>query len=241
MKEALYGILAGVVILGLKYLFTKKDKGVTWEEGGFMDIKYSNEQVPAHIKKGLFLAAPYSIVSNLEMNTLKVNSMNTKEEKESWKSSWNVVDHDSAITNLKWLLLEGHRMDMYEWISIFNSGNKEGLTTEAIATLNLLEKVKKELNINGQLPPFGAWDFARLANNARAFHSLGYISSKEAEHYLAGALRQAQQEYNSWAEYGQGFVLGRVIWSDAINQQFIDVHHKLMQDKNSPYLSNDFK
>ncbi len=241
MKEALIGILVGIVIVGLKFIFRKKDKGVSWSERNFTDLKYSSDPISKDIQKGMFLAAPYSVVSDLELDRLKVSSMNTAEEKANWKSSWSVMDHDSAIKNLKWLQLEGHRMNLYEIISIFNSGKRDGLTDDAIQLISLLSKAKNEIDIKGQLPPIGAWDYARMANNIRAFHSLGYINKEEAEHYLGSALRLAQQEYYSWEQYSQGFVLGRAVWAEKVDPQFVEVHHKLMKDKQSPYLRETFK
>lgn len=190
--------------------------------------------------KPLYLAAHYSIISGLNVDQVQDKEINNASEKEGWKESWNVYNHDTAIESLEWLQKEGHRRSIKKYVNLFNGSNWVNVTKKTKALLPQLKDAKEKLGITGPLPNIGAWDYARIANNARIFHSFGYISAAEANTYLQAAVNLAKSDYPDWKSYSEGFIIGRHIWAEEFSDQFFEIHQLLLSENESPFIKSPF-
>lgn len=241
MKNIIWGVLILVTIYRFYQIFkeSKTQKKQGWEDNNHTKIMYAQPS-ESHIFKPIYLAAHYSIISGLKVDQVLDTEINTPNEKASWKESWDVDDHESAIQSLEWLQNTGHRANLTKYVNLFNGQNWVNVTQKTKMLLPQLKNAKEKLGISGPLPTVGAWDYARLANNARIFHSFGYIAREEADHYLQAAFKLAKIEYPTWQAYSEGFIIGRLIWAEEFSDPFFELHQVLLSEKESPFIKSSF-
>lgn len=241
MKIIIWSTLILVTIYKFYRIYkdSKQPKNPSWQDAHHTTMLYG-QPTESRVFKPIYLAAHYSIISGLKIDQIFAPAINNPDEKAGWKESWDVDDHASAIESLEWLKTQGHRAELTKYVNLFNGSNWVNVTQKTKALLPQLKEAKTKLGILGVLPTIGAWDYARIANNARIFHSFGYISREEADHYLQAAFKLAQIEYPTWKAYSEGFIIGRHIWAEEFSDSFFELHQLLLSEKESPFIQSPF-
>jgi hypothetical protein len=113
---------------------------------------------------------------------------------ESW---WDITDAESALTTLTWLQDVGHRDELDEALLAAPQG-------DADERARFVAKHADALEAHGIL----AWDLCRLVQVARTSAKAGYVSEEQAWTFILSAAQALQQEYSSWMELGEDYLLG---------------------------------
>jgi len=82
-----------------------------------------------------------------------------------------------------------------------------------------------------------AWDLARAAMTARHAYSAECLSESEAWSYLLTIAVKAQENFESWRDFGDRYRRGRIRWSNALHDRFDDILAFLVDDPRSPWRS----
>jgi hypothetical protein len=82
-----------------------------------------------------------------------------------------------------------------------------------------------------------AWDLARAAMTARHAYLAECLSEPEAWGYLLTIAVKAQQNFESWRDFGDRYRRGRIRWSNARRDRFDDILAFLVGDSHSPWRS----
>jgi hypothetical protein len=80
-----------------------------------------------------------------------------------------------------------------------------------------------------------AWDLARAAMTVRHAYSAEYLSESEAWSYLLTIAVKAQENFESWRDFGDRYRRGRIRWSNALHDRFDDILAFLVDDPRSPW------
>jgi hypothetical protein len=82
-----------------------------------------------------------------------------------------------------------------------------------------------------------AWDLARAAMTARHAYLANCLSEPEAWGYLQAIAVKAQENFESWRDFGDRYRRGRIRWSNALHDRFDDILAFLVGDSRSPWRS----
>jgi len=125
----------------------------------------------------------------------------------------------------------GHRQFYPDVLNLVNTASendwkneiysKFGEDEQVLGFVHNLKETKKELEgseaYNSMTAEdfergIDAWDMGRLVYLARMGNQLGFIDAKEAWFYINSAHQRSKEAYNSWKEFGKGYVIGRSMW-----------------------------
>lgn len=125
---------------------------------------------------------------------------------------WNASDKAALLKQLAWLRDGGHRhalaqeiAKVADMLAVAEEGEETGLSPHGQFIADHLPELKRL--------KFIAWDHSRLINLARSGFTAGYLSEKEAWHWMAGAALVIRNELTSWKDVGDDFLLGYQYWS----------------------------
>ncbi|PGV51994.1 peptide chain release factor A [Bacillus cereus] len=110
---------------------------------------------------------------------------------------------------IEWLLEEGTRQEFHtihnQLTPLSEAGQKLSLTSQS--SNEKIYIVNYSLHM---LPDAGiaAFDYAQCIYLSRIGNRLGYLSKKEAEHYMIQAAKLAQKSYSDWKEYFLAYHIG---------------------------------
>jgi hypothetical protein len=82
-----------------------------------------------------------------------------------------------------------------------------------------------------------AWDLARAAMTARHAYLAECLAEPEAWSYLLTIAIKAQENFESWRDFGDRYRRGRIRWSNARHDRFDDILAFLVGDSRSPWQS----
>ncbi len=82
-----------------------------------------------------------------------------------------------------------------------------------------------------------AWDMGRLVLVTRCCFDVGYISEQEAWDYINRAYKVCKENYSSWEQLANGYLIGRAMWSGSniALTGIIAIAKGLLQDEQSPW------
>lgn len=88
-----------------------------------------------------------------------------------------------------------------------------------------------------------AWDLSRVVYVTRSCAECGYITQEEAWSVINAAFKTAQNHYQDWKSYADGYVIGRAMQEgeDSSLQGILDIVSGLLKDEDSPWHISDFK
>jgi hypothetical protein len=143
------------------------------------------------------------------------------------------------------------RCDLPMWRdAIARWGQWRGISPEQArqyhADAGVITRYEARFRADGLLPPGGVvdsvlgYDFGRAVNMARWGFGSTYCDYRTAESIVLLAGKRTQQTYSSWADFGAGYALGRVLRFD--NEEYghmyesvLGPHRMLMFDPASPW------
>jgi hypothetical protein len=131
---------------------------------------------------------------------------------------WGVVDGVTLREAIQQLGTGGHRagfVTLHAFLSEgpHSPGAQRALREAGLAGKPVVDFVWRNHGRfkNGDLV---AWDFGRVINVARYGFSAGYLPEDEAWEIVLDAARVLQQEYDSWKELSDNYLLGFSYWQD---------------------------
>ena len=224
----------------------------------FKNVKYIyNDNAPI-LSKVQYAALNVGAITS-EQNGYFYNSIETEPDKEDvvarLKDYYGVINSDSAIEILEWLLHRGHSV-YFEAIRpiISNSSNEfnvdvlleseldRSLTTYISHIKESLEIIVDHQIIKGasefKIISIRAWDLGRLVLVARCCCDANYITEEQAWHYIMSAYDLAKEIYINWEEFAKGYIVGRCLWggNDGALFGIISITRGLLKDDNSPWM-----
>jgi hypothetical protein len=140
---------------------------------------------------------------------------------------WGVDDRDSHRQALAYLWHTGHRTEVQQRLRAMPDPSEDD-AKGAIVRANAAS-----LRGRGVL----AWDLGRFVAVLGWGTWAGYATEAEAWPMIQGAATWAQRRYLSWEEFGRGYELGRLFWSEGEEDPRIpDTLHKLLTEPKSPWV-----
>ena len=162
----------------------------------------------------------------------------------SLSESWGIVDRDTAIEKISWILNTGHREKYREYAGMMEENKMFGMTE---AQLN--ESIKYYYEEKGKLrlvyytyPDKGmhsidAWDYCRALQVLGDCYLANYISLEECLDISLVVAKELQNQYENWEEVVNGYMYGYYYWSgdkEAAEGRYED-YMELLEMENSPY------
>jgi hypothetical protein len=138
---------------------------------------------------------------------------------------WSVSNREEALSIIGWLREEGHRAEL---AAALEADSAQGARGPYVA------RNRAALAKHGIL----AWDLCRLISVVRAAHTLGLLAEEEAWGAVLGAGNRLREEYASWKELGDDFLLGLGFWDpDALQSggPYPAMVRWLQKDPRSPW------
>ena len=186
--------------------------------------------------KQLWALATTAILSernNMNVTSLagfKITPTQTTNSKNLLHYWWGIDDKDGLLSNLQWLLVSGHRKD-------FNIQGKL-LTKNSFLLFGLpnnkKEVLKKYWLLLGHKGIIG-WDLSRYIFLCREGYAAGYLSEHEAWEKIMPIAKLIQQNFSSWAEFAENYMIGRRYWSEEeYSQRISSVEYIYENIKNNP-------
>lgn len=218
--------------------------------------KYRKNPEPENLSRERLAALNVGAI-NSEQTCYFCDSLTTGEQKSEIQGNlanfYGIVDHDSAIDTLDWMLNRGHRVFFDIIKNVYSDSSKNidysaldeneresceeyrSNLQDAIPTLSTNGYYKNESEIAGI--SIVAWDMGRLVMVTRSCYDCTYISKEEAWSYIEKAHEASKQAYPDWKEFAKGYVFGRAMWSGASVSLMgiMSISEGLLADEESPW------
>ncbi len=166
------------------------------------------------------------------------------ESKTALAEWWGVASREELLDMLKWLEDEGHRAG-FDKIAKALEAPKEQANAAFLADLSksqdgawsrsIVEKHREKVGKKSIL----AWDLGREITIIRQGYSAGYVTEKEAWALILPVARKLQATFDSWADLGENYLIGRDFWSEerakGEGKQFEYLYKNLLNDPASPW------
>lgn len=126
------------------------------------------------------------------------------------RKDWKIVDRDSAVGVLAWLLQHGQRSDPRF------QDSRQTAADQRLVDRALL-----------------AWDAIRVVFVARCAFAVGYLDAATLWQAADAAAALARGSFRSWQDWGPAFVDGRVLWGGDPNAYYKVKVDRLLADRGS--------
>ena len=157
---------------------------------------------------------------------------------------WGVTNKESLIQTMQWVKNTGHRRQ-FEQLGAFVESLNDGQFKQRLATVKGDEQEYRDFQLAKEhykkLGPKSllAWDYGRYVALARWGYQAGYLTEGEAWERIMPAARTLQKTYDSWADLGENYLLGREFWSVEQTKRnghlYRIAYTKLLNDPRSPW------
>lgn len=167
---------------------------------------------------------------------------------------WNVTDAQSAHDNMGWLLNQGGRAVLNVAAQAYLTKN-DGLIGQSFSDSDTVNTANSYLDNFGQVGQtlqnsgifhypaditrlgFAGWDAGRAVFVARLCYDAGYFDKATAWDAIGAADTLARQNFTSWTDFAQSYVLGRAGWGgDTLDlQEVITIYNYLQSNPGSPW------
>lgn len=194
---------------------------------------------------------------NAEQTMYYCDSLETGSEKGEIRNNlaayYDILDEESALHTLEWLLERGHRV-YFDAIKLFSAGISPSITDEILTPderldtprymknmkemiESLIEKgyIRSQADLQNQ--SVLAWDMGRLVLIARCCFECGYITEEKAWYYMEEAHKKCCTAYGDWKEFASGYVIGRCMWGGMKQMPggIMGIAEGLLRDPESPW------
>ena len=186
--------------------------------------------VPAR-RWGLAAGGPLSAWNEEPFNRLRSHYPQSVSA-QTLSQGWSIHGRDDALRTIDWLFNEGHTADARQAIGASETGYRPVCDDPEGRVAFALEN-QAELRSRGLV----AWDLGRIVSVARWSYTAGYVSADEAWDWISLASARIQSCYQSWEDYGQGWLLGFGYWIDGgkIDDDFQSSLDWLNRNARSPW------
>lgn len=224
----------------------------------FQNIEYAcNENAPV-LSRDQYAAINVGAI-NAEQNQYYCNCLETEPDKTDVANRlsdyYGIVDRDSALETLDWLLYRGHHVYFEAIRPVICSScaefNVDALLEEEKdrSLMEYVNNIKESLEtlvdehvILGasefKTIAVDAWDLGRLVMVTRCCYDSQYIGEEEAWQYIMASYEKSRELYNNWGEFAKGYIVGRAMWNgnDFALNGIIGIANGLLKDENSPWI-----
>lgn len=158
---------------------------------------------------------------------------------------WGVENREDLLETLAWLDEEGGHRRMFNAVGKYVS-NMDGEQFESVLAKCGSDMNKKQrliiawryYEMLGEKGILG-WDYTRYIAMCRWGYTVGYITEQEAWDRIMPVAFKLQETFDSWAELGENYLIGRQFWSYTHTQDsgelFTAAFSRLKQQKDSPW------
>jgi len=160
------------------------------------------------------------------------------------RSWWSIENREDLLGTLSWLMDEGHRKEFTETGEMLFTLSPEEVAS-CVANAQNDEELLHQFEIVREFyPRLGnksllAWDLGRYIALCRWGYFVGFFTEEEAWAKIMPAARMLRQNFASWGEMADNYLLGREYWSYSITKangaQYRQVVTKLLRDPSSPW------
>lgn len=129
--------------------------------------------------------------------------------KSTLRQWWGVRNRNDLLRTLVWLETDGHRR-RFEHVGanppaqMESADDPEAVHAIRVARANYARLGKKSLL---------GWDYARFVSLCRWGYLAGYLTEDEAWQWIMPKARELQKTFDSWADLGENYLVGREFWS----------------------------
>jgi len=165
-------------------------------------------------QKGWALATSAILTErNEQRHDLLAGAEATAAEVAHWKGTlqewWGVRNRKDLIGTLAWLEAAGHRRRFQKMGANLASEANAGSDPEYARQIELVRTHYARLGKKSLL----GWDHARFVSLCRWGYLVGYLSEDEAWQWIMPKARELQKTFDSWADLGENYLIGREFWS----------------------------
>lgn len=157
---------------------------------------------------------------------------------------WGITNRAELLDMLKWLQDDGHRAE-FDRIAAALAAPKDRANAAYLAELaktregaysrSVVEKYREKVGKKSIM----AWDLARCITIVRQGFTAGHIDEKEAWRLIMPIARKLKATFESWADLGENYLIGREFWSEertkGEGKQFEYLYKNLLDDPASPW------
>jgi hypothetical protein len=150
----------------------------------------------------------------------------TNQSRESMKKfiipSWNIYKREDLLNMLNWVLTKGQRAEFNEYLNYIEN-NKALSIDEICMQYNLTDRAKrgmeyiKTLDFKKDEKTLLGYDLGRYVALCKWGYQAGYINNIEAWEKIYSIIPLIKENYNSWEEFGNSYLLGRLFWLELSN------------------------
>ena len=201
-------------------------------------IKWFNATHAVYTKLYNFSSGIFGDVEATEENAAAI--------KEGMKSSWEIVDKDSADQTIEWLIAEGHRDPFGSDMVQFEEAGIESVASEEraqwmIDNFNVGKDLANvEANLYDEYKKYGeqtisAWDYSRAMMLLGWCYVGGYYTEAEALDKSLEVAKIIQKEFDSWESFTESYLRGYQYWAEESGDDRYAAYESLKEQENGPF------
>lgn len=157
---------------------------------------------------------------------------------------WEVHNRAELLAALQRLERHGHRRAFQELATQWMAATKEQQEQMRIAAAPDEQKIQRLTVVAKYAATLGrksllGWDATRYIMLCRWGYGVGYLTEKEAWQHIMPTARRLQSTFQSWADLGENYLIGRMFWSAANTKrngpEYQAIYYSLLQNPTSPW------
>jgi hypothetical protein len=192
-------------------------------------------------QKGWALATSAILTeANEQRHDLLAGGRPTAAEVATWKASlrewWGVRNRNDLLRTLVWVEAAGHRRRFEKMGASLPSGSGSDRDPDYARQMALVRTHYARLGKKSLL----GWDYGRFVSLCRWGYLVGYLSEDEAWQWIMPKARELQKTFDSWADLGENYLIGREFWSlqETATQgwRYRAAYQRLLTNPDSPWV-----
>jgi hypothetical protein len=219
-------------------------------QGGNLAFPATRERVLSPATPEAWALATTAILAtyNKYHHDLLAGAERTAENVQRWEHTlvqwWNIHNRAELLEALQRLRQRGHRQAFHLLAAQWNAASSEQREQMRAAVSQDEQKAQQIAIVEKYAPKLGrkgllGWDVIRYIMLCRWGYGRGYLTEQEAWRYIMPAARLLQGAFQSWADLGENYLIGRMFWSAADTrrngQRYQEIYQTLLQDPASPW------
>jgi hypothetical protein len=182
--------------------------------------------------------------SHILLGGCGLSSRDIKEKTEILSEGWGIDSREDLFETLERIDSSGHRTKFQMWGSYVWSLSEEEYQ-QVLASKTNDEQTQQYIRIARQyyeqLGDKGlyGWDYSRYIRLCRWAYVAGYISEQEAWEKIMPVARMLQKKFDSYADLGRNYLIGRQFWSGGESErngwEYDDAFQRLREMRSSPW------
>jgi hypothetical protein len=170
---------------------------------------------------------------------------NIQQTKTLLRDWWNINSRKELFDSLNWLGPQGGHRKGFEllgnYVFSLNEAAYDVLIKSVILDKEKTNQIETVKVYYSELGPKGimGWDCIRYINLCRLGYRAEYLTKEEAWELIMPAAKGLQENFKSWKELGENYLIGREFWSyeqtNESGQRYEAIYQRLLTDPKSPW------